>query len=87
MVNDFFVILFRIKLRDGRYLVYKIRGVMKEKVKYKVILSYGFCVLKDIYIFLLDVRILKFLYFVIVICVMFEIVYFCFIEFIFEIEN
>uniref|UniRef100_A0A1J3DQQ8 AB hydrolase-1 domain-containing protein n=3 Tax=Noccaea caerulescens TaxID=107243 RepID=A0A1J3DQQ8_NOCCA len=32
----------RIKLRDGRFLAYKERGVPKEEAKYKIILVHGF---------------------------------------------
>lgn len=54
LANDSLVTSPRIKLRDGRYLVYKTRGAMKEKAKYKVILSHGFCASKDTYIPLSD---------------------------------
>jgi len=31
----------RIRLRDGRYLAYRERGVPKEKAKHKIILAHG----------------------------------------------
>ncbi|KAL9305425.1 putative alpha/Beta hydrolase [Arabidopsis thaliana] len=37
----------RVKLRDGRFLAYKERGVPKEKAKYKIILVHGFGSSKD----------------------------------------
>ena len=32
----------RVKLRDGRFLAYKERGVPKNEAKYKIILIHGF---------------------------------------------
>lgn len=40
----------RIKLRDGRYLAYKERGVSQEEAKYKIILIHGFDSSKDVHI-------------------------------------
>ncbi|GKU93849.1 hypothetical protein SLEP1_g7410 [Rubroshorea leprosula] len=40
----------RIKLKDGRHLSYRERGVPKENAKYKVILVHGFDSSKDIYL-------------------------------------
>ncbi|KAG7653533.1 Alpha/Beta hydrolase fold [Arabidopsis suecica] len=37
----------RVKLRDGRFLAYRERGVPKEKAKYKIILVHGFGSSKD----------------------------------------
>ncbi|CAO2824770.1 unnamed protein product [Amaranthus hypochondriacus] len=44
----------RIRLSDGRYLAYKVRGATKANAKYKVILSHGFFASKDTYIPLSD---------------------------------
>ncbi|GAB2263102.1 hypothetical protein Droror1_Dr00004099 [Drosera rotundifolia] len=43
-----------IRLSDGRYLAYKIRGAAKKYAKHHVILSHGFCCSKDTYIPLSD---------------------------------
>lgn len=40
----------RIRLKDGRHLAYRERGVPKEMAKYKVILVHGFDSSKDIYL-------------------------------------
>ncbi|KAL2899457.1 Monoacylglycerol lipase ABHD6 [Bienertia sinuspersici] len=40
----------RIRLSDGRYLAYKVRGAAKEDAKYKVIINHGFAASKDTYI-------------------------------------
>ncbi|KMT05494.1 hypothetical protein BVRB_7g176180 [Beta vulgaris subsp. vulgaris] len=40
----------RIRLSDGRYLAYKVRGAPKESAKYKVIINHGFFASKDTYI-------------------------------------
>lgn len=37
----------RVKLRDGRFLAYRERGVPKDKAKYKIILVHGFGSSKD----------------------------------------
>ncbi|XP_074266424.1 uncharacterized protein LOC141589693 [Silene latifolia] len=40
----------RIKLRDGRYLAYKLRGASIEDARFKVIVTHGFCTSKHTYI-------------------------------------
>ncbi|KAJ8440524.1 hypothetical protein Cgig2_022965 [Carnegiea gigantea] len=40
----------RIRLRDGRYLAYKMRGAAKESATYKVIITHGFCASKETFI-------------------------------------
>ncbi|KAH9619058.1 hypothetical protein KSS87_013261 [Heliosperma pusillum] len=40
----------RIKLRDGRYLAYKLKGATIENARFKVIVTHGFCTSKDTYI-------------------------------------
>ncbi|XP_021722065.1 uncharacterized protein LOC110689607 [Chenopodium quinoa] len=40
----------RIKLSDGRYLAYKVRGAAKEIAKHKVFINHGFTSSKDLYI-------------------------------------
>lgn len=40
----------RVRLHDGRYLAYKVRGAAKEIAKHKVIINHGFTSSKDIYI-------------------------------------
>ncbi|KAL9247309.1 hypothetical protein vseg_020753 [Gypsophila vaccaria] len=40
----------RIRLRDGRYLAYKVRGAPIEDSRFKVIVSHGFYTSKDTYI-------------------------------------
>jgi len=37
----------RIKLRDGRYLAYKERGVSKDDAKFTIVLVHGFGSSKD----------------------------------------
>lgn len=46
----------RVRLSDGRYLAYKVRGAAKENAKHKVIINSGFSASKETYIPVSDVR-------------------------------
>ena len=49
----------RVKLRDGRYLAYKVRGAKTKEARFKVIFSHGFSSSKDLNIPLSNVRTLS----------------------------
>lgn len=47
LMVEFEIFLFRIRLSDGRFLVYREIGVFKEEVVFKIIIVYGFGSNKD----------------------------------------